>query len=41
MAKGTTVGGLSARYCLSVWESMLADMSTVDCFCCMMSVGYS
>jgi hypothetical protein len=29
MARGTTVGGLSARYCLSVSESMVAVMVLV------------
>lgn len=29
MARGTTEGGLSARYCLSVSESILADMLVV------------
>lgn len=29
MARGTIVGGLSARYCLSVSESMVADMVVV------------
>jgi len=29
MVRGTTVGGLSARYCFSVSESMLADIFAV------------
>lgn len=29
MARGTIEGGLSARYCLSVSESILADMLVV------------
>lgn len=29
MVRGTTVGGLSARYCLSVSESILADIFAV------------
>ena len=29
MVRGTTVGGLSARYCFSVSESILADIFAV------------
>lgn len=29
MVRGTIVGGLSARYCLRMLESMLADMLAV------------
>jgi hypothetical protein len=32
MVSGTTEGGLSARYCLSVSESILADMFVVSTF---------
>jgi hypothetical protein len=39
MASGTTVGGLSARYCLSVSESMLAAMLVVYDLACVVEDG--